>query len=54
MDIDMAILRSLEREKEISLDVLVDAIEQALLVAYQRTPGPTRTPASIWTARAAT
>jgi N utilization substance protein A len=38
MDIDMAILRSLEREKEISLDVLVDAIEQALLVAYQRTP----------------
>ncbi len=39
MDIDMAILRSLEREKEIPLDVLVDAIEQALLVAYQRTPG---------------
>jgi transcription termination/antitermination protein NusA len=39
MDIDMAILRSLEREKEISLDVLIDAIESALLVAYQRTPG---------------
>jgi N utilization substance protein A len=39
VDIDMAILRSLEREKEISLDVLIDAIEQALLVAYQRTPG---------------
>ena len=39
MDIDMAILRSLEREKEISFEVLVDAIEQALLVAYQRTPG---------------
>jgi transcription termination/antitermination protein NusA len=39
VDIDMAILRSLEREKEISFDVLVDAIEQALLVAYQRTPG---------------
>ncbi|MEP6650964.1 MAG: transcription termination factor NusA [Lapillicoccus sp.] len=38
MDIDMAILRSLEREKEISLDVLIDAIEQALLVAYQRDP----------------
>jgi transcription termination/antitermination protein NusA len=39
VDIDMTILRSLEREKEISLEVLVDAIEQALLVAYQRTPG---------------
>ena len=39
MDIDMAVLRSLEREKEISFEVLVDAIEQALLVAYQRTPG---------------
>ncbi len=39
MDIDMSILRSLEREKEISFDVLVDAIEQALLTAYQKTPG---------------
>ena len=39
MDIDMTVLRSLEREKEISFDVLVDAIEQALLVAYHRTPG---------------
>ncbi len=39
MDIDMAVLRSMEREKEISLEVLVDAIEQALLVAYHRTPG---------------
>ncbi len=39
MDIDMAVLRSLVHEKEISLDVLVNAIEQALLVAYQRTPG---------------
>ncbi|MBA3311001.1 MAG: transcription termination/antitermination protein NusA [Nocardioidaceae bacterium] len=39
MDIDMTILRSLEREREISLAVLVDAIEQALLTAYQRTPG---------------
>jgi len=39
VDIDMAVLRSLEREKDISLDVLVDAIEQALLVAYHRTPG---------------
>ncbi|MDQ3616889.1 MAG: transcription termination factor NusA [Actinomycetota bacterium] len=39
MDIDMAILRSLEHEKEISFDVLVEAIEQALLTAYHRTPG---------------
>jgi transcription termination/antitermination protein NusA len=39
MDIDMAILRSLEREKEISFDILVDAIEQALLTAYHKSPG---------------
>ncbi len=39
MDIDMAVLRSMEREKEISFDVLVDAIQQALLVAYQRSSG---------------
>jgi len=39
VDIDMTILRMLEREKEISFDVLVDAIEQALLTAYQKTPG---------------
>ena len=39
MDIDMSILRMLEREKEISFEVLVEAIEQALLTAYQRTPG---------------
>jgi N utilization substance protein A len=39
MDIDMTTLRLLEREREISLDVLVSAIEQALLSAYHRTPG---------------
>lgn len=39
MDIDMTVLRSLEREKEISFDILVDAIEQALLIAYHKTPG---------------
>ncbi|ROS28115.1 transcription termination factor NusA [Cellulomonas sp. PhB150] len=38
MDIDMQALRLLEREREISLDVLVSAIEQALLSAYHRTP----------------
>jgi N utilization substance protein A len=39
MDIDLTILRQLEREKEISFDVLVEAIEQALLTAYHKTPG---------------
>ena len=39
MDIDMSILRMLEREKEISFDVLVEAIEQALLTAYLKSPG---------------
>ncbi|WP_153399001.1 transcription termination factor NusA [Ornithinicoccus halotolerans] len=39
MDIDMAVLRSLEREREIPLDVIVNAIEQALLSAYQRVEG---------------
>jgi transcription termination/antitermination protein NusA len=39
VDIDMQALRLIEREREISLDVLVEAIEQALLSAYHRTPG---------------
>jgi len=39
MDIDLSILRMLEREKEISFDVLVEAIEQSLLTAYQKSPG---------------
>ena len=39
MDIDMTALRLIESEREISLDVLVGAIEEALLLAYQRTPG---------------
>jgi N utilization substance protein A len=39
MDIDLTILRALEREKEISFEVLVEAIEQALLTAYHKTPG---------------
>ncbi len=39
MDIDMTVLRSLEREKEISFDILVEAIEHALLSAYQKSPG---------------
>jgi len=43
MDIDLAALRALERERDISLDVIIPAIEQALLVAYHRTEGAYRT-----------
>ena len=39
MDIDMAALRAVSVDKEISIDLLVDSIEQALLVAYHHTPG---------------
>jgi transcription termination/antitermination protein NusA len=39
MDIDMTVLRALEREKEISFDILVEALEQALITAYHKTPG---------------
>ena len=42
MDIDLAALRALERERDISLDILIPAIEQALLVAYHRTDGASR------------
>jgi transcription termination/antitermination protein NusA len=43
VDIDMSALRGLVREKEISLDLLVEAIESALLIAYHRTEGSYRT-----------
>ncbi len=39
MDIDMAALRALEHEKDISFDVVVEAIETALLSAYHKTGG---------------
>lgn len=39
MDIDMTALRLVEHERDLSLDTLVAAIEQALLSAYHRTPG---------------
>ncbi|MEV0266626.1 transcription termination factor NusA [Streptomyces sp. NPDC050617] len=42
MDIDMSALRGLVREKEISFDLLVGAIESALLIAYHRTEGSRR------------
>src|SRR5947207_2841946 len=35
----MTALRSLESEKDISLDLVVKAIEDALLIAYHRTEG---------------
>ena len=39
MDIDLSVLRSLEAEKDISLDLAIKAIEDALLVAYHKTDG---------------
>ena len=39
MDIDLAALRLIERDKEIPLEVLVRAIEDAMLNAYHKTPG---------------
>jgi len=42
MDIDLAALRALERERDISLEVIIPAIEQAMLVAYHRTEGAYR------------
>jgi len=42
MDIDLAALRGLERERDISFDIIIPAIEQAMLVAYHRTEGARR------------
>ena len=42
MDIDMAARRLLERERDIPMDVIVPAIEQALLTAYHREDGSLR------------
>jgi N utilization substance protein A len=39
MNIDMAVLRALEREKDISFPLVVEAIEAALLTAYHHTEG---------------
>ena len=39
MDIDITALKSLVRERSLSLDVVVSAIEDALALAYQRVPG---------------
>ncbi|CAM3548197.1 transcription termination factor NusA [Nocardiopsis gilva] len=42
----MSVLRSLEREKDISVDLVVKAIEDALLIAYHRQEG-TEIPARV-------
>lgn len=52
MDIDMSALRGLVREKEISFDLLVEAIESALLIAYHRTEEAVATRACASTVRA--
>jgi N utilization substance protein A len=39
MDIDLSVLRSLESEKDISSETAIKAIEDALLMAYHKTPG---------------
>ncbi|MFP5283415.1 MAG: transcription termination factor NusA [Actinomycetes bacterium] len=39
MDIDISVLRLLEREKDLPFEVLARAIEEALLTAYEKTDG---------------
>jgi N utilization substance protein A len=39
MDIDISVLRLMERERDLPFEVLVKAIEEALLTAYHRTDG---------------
>ncbi|HEX3731739.1 MAG TPA: transcription termination factor NusA [Mycobacteriales bacterium] len=39
MNIDIAALRALEREREISFETIIEAIESALLTAYRHTEG---------------
>src|SRR5436309_11894097 len=43
MDIDLSVLRSLESEKDISLDQAIKAMEDALLVAYHKSEGASAT-----------
>ena len=40
MDIDLTALRAIERDKDISLDYLVKALEDAMLNAYDKTENP--------------
>ena len=54
MNVDIAALRAIEREKGISFDTVVQAIETALLTAYRHTQGPAARPGARSTARPAT
>ncbi len=47
-------VRGLAAEKNISSEKLMEALEDALLSAYKKTPDAARTPRSRWTATAAT
>lgn len=42
MDIDMSNLRLLEKERDIPVDQLIEMIESALLLAYEKNPGAIR------------
>lgn len=42
MDIDLAALRAIERDKDISMDYLIKTLEDALLNAYNKTDHPLR------------
>jgi N utilization substance protein A len=42
MDIDLAALKGLGRERDLSLSIIIPAIEQAMLVAYHRTDSARR------------
>ena len=46
MDIDISVLRLMEREKDLPFDVLANAIEEALLTAYDKTDGAVPAPGS--------
>jgi len=43
MDIDLSVLRSLESEKDISMELAIKAIEEALLTAYRHSVGAVQT-----------
>ncbi|MDT7637001.1 MAG: transcription termination/antitermination protein NusA, partial [Pseudonocardiales bacterium] len=39
MNVDIAALRAIERDKDIPFDTVIEAIETALLTAYRHTEG---------------